>query len=92
MMFHCGGGGGGGGGGGQQVGCVLLFTTSWTAALQTPLSFTVFRSLLKFMSIEPVMLSNHLIFCCPFLLLPSIFPIIRVFSSELALRIRWPKY
>ena len=59
---------------------------------QTPLSFTISRSLLKFMSIESVMLSNHLILCCPFLILPSIFPSIRDFSSEPALCIRWPKY
>ena len=59
---------------------------------QTPLSFTISRSLLKFMSIESVMLSNHLILCCPFLILPSIFPSIRDFSNEPAVRIRWPKY
>ena len=57
-----------------------------------PLSSTIFQSLLKFMSIESVKLSNHLIFCHPFLFMPSIFPIIRVFSSELALRNRWPKH
>ena len=62
-----------------------------TAALQAPLSSTISWSLLKFMSIESVTLSNHLILCHPFLLLPSIFPSIRVFSSELALCIRWPK-
>ena len=64
----------------------------WPHGLQhvASLSFTIFQSSLKFMSIVPVMLSNHLILCCP-LLLPSIFPSIRVFSSELALRIRWPK-
>ena len=61
----------------------------WTAASQAPLSFTISRSLLKFLSVMP---SNHLILCCPFLLLPSIFPTIRVFSNELAVRIRWPKY
>ena len=60
----------------------------WTA----PLSFTVSWSLLKFMSIESVMLSSHLILCHPVLLLPSIFPSIRVFSNESALHIRWPKY
>ena len=64
----------------------------WTAACQAPLSFTVFQSLLKFTSIELVMLSNHLILCCPLLLLPSIFPSIEVFSNESALCIRWPKY
>ena len=56
------------------------------------LSSTISQSLLYFMSIEMVMLSNHLILCCPLLLLPSIFPSIRVFSNELALHIRWPKY
>ena len=56
------------------------------------LSFTVSRSLLKFITIEWVMLYNHLILCCPFLIFPSIFPCIRIFSSELALCIRWPKY
>ena len=56
------------------------------------LSFTVSRSLLKFMSVESVMLSNHLVLCRPLLLLPSVFPSIRVFSSELALCTRWPKY
>ena len=64
----------------------------WTAALQASLSTTNSRSLLKLMSIESVMPSNHLILCCPLLLLPSIFPSIRVFSNEPALRIRWPKY
>ena len=58
---------------------------------QASLSSTIYWSLLKFMSIELAMLSNHLILCCPLLLLPSIFPIIRVFSTELALCIRWPK-
>ena len=64
----------------------------WTAARQAPLSATNSWSLLKFMSIESVMLSNHLSLCCPLLLVPSIFPNIRVFSNELALLIRWPKY
>ena len=59
---------------------------------QAPLSFTIPQSLLRFMSIELVRPSNHLIFLCPLLLLPSVFPSIRVFSSESALRIRWPKY
>ena len=59
---------------------------------QPPLSFTIFQNLLKFMSIESVMLYNYLIFCHPFLLLPSIFPSMRVFSNESALHIRWPKY
>ena len=66
--------------------------TPWTAACQASLSFTISQSLLKLMSIELVMPSNHLILCHPFLLLPSIFPSIRVFSNELALCIRWPKY
>ena len=70
----------------------LTLCYPWTAAHQASLSSTFSWSLLKFMSIELVMLSNHLILCCPLLLLPSIFPSIRVFSSELALRIRWPKY
>ena len=66
--------------------------TPWAAALQTSLSITSSWSLLKLMSIELVMPSNHLIFYCPFLLLPSIFPSIRVFSSESVLCIRWSKY
>ena len=68
------------------------FATSWTAARQASLSFTISQSLLKLMSTESVMPSNNLIFCCPLLLLPSIFPSIRVFYSESALCIRWPKY
>ena len=72
--------------------CVRLFETPWTAALQASLSFTISRSLLKLMSIELVMPSNHLILCHPLLLLPSIFPSIRVFSDESVLHIRWPKY
>ena len=71
---------------------VWLFATQWTAARQASLSFTVSWNLLKLMFIESVMPSNHLIPCCPLLLLPSIFPNIRVFSSELAFHIRWPKY
>ena len=71
---------------------VRLFVTPWTAACQTSLSITNSWSLLKLMSIESVMSSNHLIFCCPLLLPPSIFPIIWVFFSESVLRIRWPKY
>ena len=70
---------------------VWLFVTPWTAALQASLSCTISQSLPKFMSIESVMLSNHLILC-PLLLLPSVFPRIRVFSNESAVRIRWPKY
>ena len=76
----------------QSLSRVRLFATSWTAALQVPLFFTVSRSLFRSMSSEWVMPSSHLILCCPFLLLPSIFPGIRVFSNESALRIRWPKY
>ena len=64
----------------------------WTAAHQASLSFTVSQSLLKLMSIELAMPSNHLILCCALLLLPSIFPSIRIFSSESALHIRWLKY
>jgi len=66
--------------------------TPWTAACQASLSFTMSQSLLKLMSIESMMPSNHLILCHPLLLLPSIFPGIRVFSNESILRIRWPKY
>ena len=66
--------------------------TSWTAAHQASLSFTIFLSLLNLMSVQSVMPSNHLILYCPLLLLSSIFPSIRVFSNELALCIRWPKY
>ena len=71
---------------------VRLFAIPWTAACQAPLSFTVSWSLLRFMSIELMMLSNHLILCLPFLLLPSIFPSIKVFSNESVLCIRWPKH
>ena len=76
----------------QSLSCVQLFATPWTAAHQASLSITNSRSFLKLMSIESVMLSNHFILCCPFLLLPSIFPTIRVFFNELILHIRWPKY
>ena len=76
----------------QSLSCVQLSATPWTAAHQAPLSFSISQSLLKFMSVELVMLSNHLILCWPLLLLPSIFPSIRVFSNESALHIRWPKY
>ena len=75
----------------QSLSHVWLFVTSWTAASQASLSITNSQGLLKLMSIESVMPSNHLILCHP-LLLPSIFPSIRVFSSESALHIRWPKY
>ena len=71
---------------------VWLHVTAWTAALQASLSFTISQSLLKLMSIESVMPSNHLILCQPLFLLPSIFLSIRGFSNELALCIRWPKY
>ena len=70
---------------------VQLFATPWTAACQASPSFTISWSLLKLMSIELMVLSNHLILCHPLLLLPSIFPSTRVFSNELALWIRWPK-
>ena len=76
----------------QSFSPVLLFATSWTAANQASLSITNTRSLLELMSIESLILSNHLILCRPLLLLPSIFPSIRVFSNESVLRIRWPKY
>ena len=76
----------------QLFGCVWLFVTPWAAACQASLSITNSRSLLKLMSIEPVMPSNHLILCCPFLLPSSIFPTIRVFSNESTLHMRWPKY
>ena len=66
--------------------------TPWTAACQASLSITISQSLLKLMSIELLMPSNHLILCCSCLLLPSIFPSIRVFSNESVLHIRWPKY
>ena len=76
----------------QLLSRVWLFVTPWTAAPQASLSITNSRSLPKLMCIESVVPSNHLILCCPLLLLPSIFPIIRVFSNESALHIRWPKY
>ena len=72
--------------------CVQLFATPWTAAHQAPLSFTIFWSFLKFMFIESMILSNHIIVYCLLLLLPSIFPSIRVFTNELALHIRCLKY
>ena len=71
---------------------VWLFVTPWTAACQASLSITNSRSLLKLMSIKPVMPSNHLILCFPLFLLPPIPPSIRVFSNELNLHMRWPKY
>ena len=75
-----------------QLSRVWLFATSWTAAHQASLPFTISQSLLKLMSIESVMPSNHLILCPPLLLLPSTFHSISVFSNQSALRISWPKY
>ena len=74
----------------QLLSHLWLFVTAWTAACQAPLSSTISQSLFKFMSIESVMLSNHLILSYSLLLLPSIFP--RVFPNDMALCIRWPKY
>ena len=76
----------------RWLSCVWLFAIPWTAACQASLSITNSWSLLKLMSIESVMPSNHIILCRPLLLLTSIFPKIGVFSNESALRIRWPKY
>ena len=76
----------------QLLSHVQLFVSPWTAAHQASLSFTISRSLLKLIYIESVMSSNHLILCRPLLFLSSVFPSIRVFSSELFLCIRWPKY
>ena len=76
----------------QSLSHVWLFETPWTAAHQSSLSITNSQSLLKFMSIELVMPSNYFILCCPVLLLPSIFPSIKVFSNESILCISWPKY
>ena len=76
----------------QSLSCVQLFATPWTAAHQASLSFTNSWSLLRLMSIELVIPSNHLVPCCPLLLLPSIFLGIRVFSNESVLHIRWPKF
>ena len=76
----------------QSLSCVQLFVTPWRAACQASLSITNSWSLFKLMSIEAVMPSNHLIFCHPLLLLPSIFPSIRDFSNESNLCIRWPKH
>ena len=75
-----------------SVAKLCLFVTPWSAARQPPRSSAVSQSMLRFMAIESVMLSNRLILCHPLLLLPSIFPSIRVFCSKLALCIRWPKY
>ena len=76
----------------QLLSRVQLFATPWTAACQVSLSITNYWSLLKLMSIESVMPSNHLLLCHSLLLLPSVFPSIRVFSKESVLCIRWPKY
>ena len=76
----------------QLLSCVQLFVILWTAAHQASLSITNSWSLLRLMSIESVMPSNHLILCCPLLLLPSIFPSNSVFSNESVLHIRWPRY
>ena len=76
----------------QSLSRVQLFVTPWTAACQASMAFTISGSLLKFMSTELVMLSNHLILCYTLLLLPSIFPSITVFSNESAFHMRWPKY
>ena len=76
----------------QSLSHVQLFETPWIAARQASLSITNSQSLLKLMSIKSVMPSNHLILCHPLLLLPSIFPSIRVFSNESVLHIRWPEY
>ena len=76
----------------QSLSRVWLFATTWTAARQTCPSITNYRSLRKLMSIQSVMSTNHLIFCCTLLLPPSIFPSIRVFSNEWVLCLRWPKY
>ena len=76
----------------QSLSCIRLFAIPWTTARQASLSITNSRSSPRPMSIESMMPSNHLILCHPLLLLPSIFPSIRVFSNESALRMRWPKY
>ena len=76
----------------QSLSCVLLFVTPWTTACQASLSITNSQSLLRLMSIQLVMPSNHLILCCPLFLLPSIFSSIRVFPNESLPRMRWPKY
>ena len=76
----------------QWLSHVQLFVTPWTAAHQASLSFTLSRSTFKLMTFESMMPSNHLILCCPLLLLPSVFPSIMVFSNESVLLIRWPKF
>ena len=75
----------------QSLGCVWFFVTPWTAACKAHLSSTTSKSLLRFMSIEFVMLTNHLILSSPLHILSSIFPSIRIFSSDSAIYIRWPK-
>ena len=76
----------------QSLSHMQLFVTPWTAACKASLSFTISHSLLKVMSIELVIPCTHLILCHPLLLLPAIFPSIRVFSKKSALQVRWPKY
>ena len=76
----------------NSINRVWLFATQWITARQASLSITNFQSSLRLTSIESVMTSNHLILCCPLLLLTSIFPGVRVFSNEAALHIRWPKH
>ena len=76
----------------HSLSCVWLFAVPWTAAHQASLSIINSWSLLKLMPTESMMPSNHLILCCPLLLLPSIFPSIKIFSNESILQIRWPKY
>ena len=80
------------GGGYSVLSHVCFFVTPWTTAYQASLSFNISRSMHKLMSTESMMPSNHLILCHPLLLLPSLFPSIRVFSNESVLCIRWPKY
>ena len=75
----------------QSLSCVQFFVTPWTAGCQASLSFTISQGLFQLMSIESVMSSNHLILCCPLLLLSSILPSVRVLSNESTLCIRWPK-
>ena len=76
----------------QQLSCVLLFVTLWFAAHQVSLSFTIFQGVLKFISIDLVMPSNHFILCRPHLLMPTVFPSIKVLTNESTLCIKWAKY